>query len=187
MVKEKPNSTRIYDEDGFRRRAAAICVKNDLENEVSEYHFIQYYGCCWFSPLVACAKRPHENVSLHCMLQSSFPTCNQTYPKVCPEEEKREMVFNYLSRYCLKIRADITGFKFTDTRQMGRSWWRIRTKWRFSWSCTPWSNGRSRCSWSTYPCIRLIWKCRAKTSNNCLCVNCHRRTRRVGWFKIHWS
>lgn len=33
MVKEK--ETRIYDEDGFRRRAAAICVRDDLENEVS--------------------------------------------------------------------------------------------------------------------------------------------------------
>lgn len=34
MVKEKPNSTRIYDEEGFKRRAACICVKNELENEV---------------------------------------------------------------------------------------------------------------------------------------------------------
>ncbi|KAJ9591770.1 hypothetical protein L9F63_001706, partial [Diploptera punctata] len=34
MVKEKPNSTRIYDEDGFRRRAACICVKSELEKEV---------------------------------------------------------------------------------------------------------------------------------------------------------
>lgn len=34
MVKEKPGSTRIYDEDGFRRRAACICVRNDSENEV---------------------------------------------------------------------------------------------------------------------------------------------------------
>ncbi|EEB10438.1 Diphosphoinositol polyphosphate phosphohydrolase, putative [Pediculus humanus corporis] len=34
MVKEKPNSTRIYDEEGFRRRAACICVKNEDENEV---------------------------------------------------------------------------------------------------------------------------------------------------------
>lgn len=33
MVKEKPNSTRIYDEDGFRRRAACICVRGD-ESEV---------------------------------------------------------------------------------------------------------------------------------------------------------
>lgn len=34
MVKEKPGSIRVYDEDGFRRRAACICVKNELENEV---------------------------------------------------------------------------------------------------------------------------------------------------------
>ncbi|XP_049779050.1 diphosphoinositol polyphosphate phosphohydrolase NUDT4B isoform X1 [Schistocerca cancellata] len=34
MVKEKPNSTRIYDEEGFRRRAACICVRSELENEV---------------------------------------------------------------------------------------------------------------------------------------------------------
>ncbi|XP_059470643.1 diphosphoinositol polyphosphate phosphohydrolase NUDT4B [Neocloeon triangulifer] len=34
MVKEKPNSTRIYDKDGFRRRAACICVKSPQENEV---------------------------------------------------------------------------------------------------------------------------------------------------------
>ncbi|XP_066997567.1 diphosphoinositol polyphosphate phosphohydrolase 1 [Anabrus simplex] len=34
MVKEKPNSTRQYDAEGFRRRAACICVKNEEENEV---------------------------------------------------------------------------------------------------------------------------------------------------------
>lgn len=34
MVKEKPNSIRIYDKDGFRRRAACICVKNESEDEV---------------------------------------------------------------------------------------------------------------------------------------------------------
>ncbi|XP_063993617.1 diphosphoinositol polyphosphate phosphohydrolase 1 [Diachasmimorpha longicaudata] len=34
MVKEKPNSIRIYDSEGYRRRAACICVKNDLEDEV---------------------------------------------------------------------------------------------------------------------------------------------------------
>ncbi|KAI8125994.1 hypothetical protein FF38_01134 [Lucilia cuprina] len=34
MVKEKPNSTRIYDKDGFRRRAACICVRSDAEAEV---------------------------------------------------------------------------------------------------------------------------------------------------------
>ncbi|KAK0163014.1 hypothetical protein PV327_006730 [Microctonus hyperodae] len=34
MVKEKPNSTRVYDSEGYRRRAACICVKSDLEDEV---------------------------------------------------------------------------------------------------------------------------------------------------------
>ncbi|XP_013782753.1 diphosphoinositol polyphosphate phosphohydrolase 1-like isoform X1 [Limulus polyphemus] len=34
MVKEKPNSTRTYDGEGFRRRAACLCVKNEDENEV---------------------------------------------------------------------------------------------------------------------------------------------------------
>lgn len=34
MVKEKPNSIRIYDSEGYRRRAACICVRNDLEDEV---------------------------------------------------------------------------------------------------------------------------------------------------------
>uniref|UniRef100_A0A1B6DJG1 diphosphoinositol-polyphosphate diphosphatase n=1 Tax=Clastoptera arizonana TaxID=38151 RepID=A0A1B6DJG1_9HEMI len=34
MVKEKPGSTRIYDKDGFRRRAACICVRSESENEV---------------------------------------------------------------------------------------------------------------------------------------------------------
>lgn len=34
MVKEKPNSIRIYDSEGYRRRAACICVRSDLEDEV---------------------------------------------------------------------------------------------------------------------------------------------------------
>lgn len=37
MVKDKPNSIRTYDEDGFRRRAACLCVRNELEDEVSKY------------------------------------------------------------------------------------------------------------------------------------------------------
>uniref|UniRef100_L7M6G8 diphosphoinositol-polyphosphate diphosphatase n=1 Tax=Rhipicephalus pulchellus TaxID=72859 RepID=L7M6G8_RHIPC len=32
-MKEKPNSTRTYDEDGFRRRAACLCVRKD-ESEI---------------------------------------------------------------------------------------------------------------------------------------------------------
>lgn len=39
MVKEKPNSTRIYDKDGFRRRAACICVRSDAETEVLSFLF----------------------------------------------------------------------------------------------------------------------------------------------------
>ena len=34
MVKEKPNSTRTYDEDGFRKRAACLCVRDETEQEV---------------------------------------------------------------------------------------------------------------------------------------------------------
>uniref|UniRef100_T1L0Q1 diphosphoinositol-polyphosphate diphosphatase n=2 Tax=Tetranychus urticae TaxID=32264 RepID=T1L0Q1_TETUR len=34
MVKTKPRQTRIYDDEGYRRRAACLCVKNELENEV---------------------------------------------------------------------------------------------------------------------------------------------------------
>ncbi|CAG2173688.1 unnamed protein product [Oppiella nova] len=34
MVKEKPNSTRTYDEEGFRRRAACLCVRDDHQKEI---------------------------------------------------------------------------------------------------------------------------------------------------------
>lgn len=34
MVKEKQNSTRTYDRDGFRRRAACVCVRDAGEQEV---------------------------------------------------------------------------------------------------------------------------------------------------------
>ncbi|KAL3867786.1 hypothetical protein ACJMK2_040633 [Sinanodonta woodiana] len=34
MVKEKPNSVRTYDEDGFRRRAACLCFKDHTEQEI---------------------------------------------------------------------------------------------------------------------------------------------------------
>ncbi|XP_013419477.1 diphosphoinositol polyphosphate phosphohydrolase 2 [Lingula anatina] len=34
MVKEKPNSIRTYDEDGFRRRGACVCFKDESEEEV---------------------------------------------------------------------------------------------------------------------------------------------------------
>ncbi|GAB6022267.1 Nudix hydrolase 3 [Chamberlinius hualienensis] len=34
MVKEKPNSIRTYDADGYRQRAACLCVKSKDESEV---------------------------------------------------------------------------------------------------------------------------------------------------------
>ncbi|XP_076441399.1 diphosphoinositol polyphosphate phosphohydrolase 1-like [Babylonia areolata] len=34
MVKEKPESVRTYDEDGFKRRAACLCFKDEREEEV---------------------------------------------------------------------------------------------------------------------------------------------------------
>lgn len=37
MVKEKPNSTRVYDEEGYRRRAACICVRSESETEVNNF------------------------------------------------------------------------------------------------------------------------------------------------------
>lgn len=39
-MKDKPNSTRIYDEDGFRRRAACICVRKDSDEVISNYYYI---------------------------------------------------------------------------------------------------------------------------------------------------
>ncbi|KAK6634115.1 hypothetical protein RUM44_004723 [Polyplax serrata] len=63
MVKEKPNSTRIYDEEGFRRRAACICVKSEDENE-SEIYFSEvvhseskaFYWCTYQLDLHECDK-----------------------------------------------------------------------------------------------------------------------------------
>ena len=47
MVKEKPNSIRIYDDEGFRRRAACICVRSDAETEVSVvFLFFRFYLRC---------------------------------------------------------------------------------------------------------------------------------------------
>jgi diphosphoinositol-polyphosphate diphosphatase len=34
MVKDKPNSTRVYDGDGYRKRAACVCVKENDQNQV---------------------------------------------------------------------------------------------------------------------------------------------------------
>ncbi|XP_046337077.1 diphosphoinositol polyphosphate phosphohydrolase 1-like [Haliotis cracherodii] len=34
MVKEKPDSIRTYDQDGYRRRAACLCFKDSSEQEI---------------------------------------------------------------------------------------------------------------------------------------------------------
>lgn len=34
MMKFKPNQTRTYDCEGFKKRAACLCFKNELEEEV---------------------------------------------------------------------------------------------------------------------------------------------------------
>lgn len=43
MVKEKPNSIRIYDKEGFRRRAACICVKSEAETEVRVFLLLKSF------------------------------------------------------------------------------------------------------------------------------------------------
>lgn len=35
MMKFKPNQTRTYDGEGFKRRAACLCFRNEKEDEVS--------------------------------------------------------------------------------------------------------------------------------------------------------
>lgn len=35
MMKFKPNQTRTYDGEGFKRRAACLCFKSEKEDEVS--------------------------------------------------------------------------------------------------------------------------------------------------------
>lgn len=37
-IKDRQNSVRIYDEEGFLQRAACICVKNGAEDEVRDTH-----------------------------------------------------------------------------------------------------------------------------------------------------
>ena len=34
MVKERPDNQKIYDNDGYKKRAACVCVKNESETEV---------------------------------------------------------------------------------------------------------------------------------------------------------
>lgn len=38
-----PNSIRTYDSDGYRQRAAAVCVKDDKGEEVSKSFFIKFF------------------------------------------------------------------------------------------------------------------------------------------------
>lgn len=47
-MKFKPNQTRTYDGDGFKRRAACLCFKNEKEDEVSPP--VEWSGC-WLIPL----------------------------------------------------------------------------------------------------------------------------------------
>ncbi|KAF5294948.1 hypothetical protein FQR65_LT10661 [Abscondita terminalis] len=60
MVKEKPNSIRIYDHEGFRRRAACICVRSELENEVNKFlslpknHLTHKCGDVWLNQQLSC-------------------------------------------------------------------------------------------------------------------------------------
>lgn len=42
MVKEKHESSRLYDNDGYKKRAACVCVKNENENEV--HKTLNLYG-----------------------------------------------------------------------------------------------------------------------------------------------
>ena len=35
MVKQKAEHQRFYDKDGYKKRAACVCVKNEHENEVN--------------------------------------------------------------------------------------------------------------------------------------------------------
>lgn len=44
MMKFKPNQTRTYDGEGFKRRAACLCFKNEKEDEVSGVSMAQVSG-----------------------------------------------------------------------------------------------------------------------------------------------
>ena len=48
MMKFKPNQTRTYDGEGFKKRAACLCFKNEREEEVGD-------------PAAAAAGRLHIN------------------------------------------------------------------------------------------------------------------------------
>ena len=40
MVKERAESQKLYDNDGYKKRAACVCVKNENENEVNYIELI---------------------------------------------------------------------------------------------------------------------------------------------------
>jgi len=46
MVKEKPDSIRTYDEDGYKRRAACLCFKDERKEEVCTLLFPHYFFIC---------------------------------------------------------------------------------------------------------------------------------------------
>lgn len=39
-MKFKPNQTRTYDGEGFKRRAACLCFRNEKEDEVSRVRLL---------------------------------------------------------------------------------------------------------------------------------------------------
>ena len=49
MVKEKHESERIYDNEGYKMRAACVCVKNEHENEVLLISSSRHKNC-WIIP-----------------------------------------------------------------------------------------------------------------------------------------
>ena len=57
MVKEKPNSTRTYDGDGFRRRAACLCFNDETEAEVRHT-----YWCARSVQCLAEIRQPNQTI-----------------------------------------------------------------------------------------------------------------------------
>ncbi|KAK7100144.1 diphosphoinositol polyphosphate phosphohydrolase 1-like [Littorina saxatilis] len=49
MVKEKPDSIRTFDEDGYKRRAACLCFKDELEEEILLVTSHRHLNC-WVVP-----------------------------------------------------------------------------------------------------------------------------------------
>ncbi|XP_035763638.1 diphosphoinositol polyphosphate phosphohydrolase NUDT4B [Neolamprologus brichardi] len=45
MMKLKPNQTRTYDGDGFKKRAACLCFKNEREEEVRKDPSVTLFSC----------------------------------------------------------------------------------------------------------------------------------------------